>query len=65
MTHPAWIAARRVSVSEDPRHAPHYNFPTDIAFGADDTTYILCRTEGVALIRIWPLDDIARGRRIT
>ena len=35
------------------------NFPTDIAFGADDTTYILCRTEGVALIRIWPLDDMA------
>jgi DNA-binding beta-propeller fold protein YncE len=35
------------------------NFPTDIAFGKDDTAYILCRTEGVALIRIWPLDDMA------
>ena len=35
------------------------NFPTDIAFGKDDTTYILSRSEGVALIRIWPLDDMA------
>lgn len=34
------------------------NFPTDIAFGKDDTAYILCRTEGVALIRIWPLEDM-------
>ena len=35
------------------------NFPADIAFGKDNTTYILSRTEGVAFIRIWPLDDMA------
>ncbi len=36
------------------------NFPTDIAFGKNDTSYILCRSEGVALIRIWPLEDMAQ-----
>ena len=35
------------------------NFPTDIAFGKDGTTYILSRTEGVALIRVWPFEDMA------
>ena len=34
------------------------NFPADIAFGKNDTTYVLCRSEGVALIRIWPLEDM-------
>ena len=31
------------------------NFPTDIAFAKNDTTYILCRSEGAAVIRIWHL----------
>ena len=34
------------------------NFPTDIAFGQNGKLYILTRSEGVALIRIWPLDDM-------
>ena len=33
------------------------NFPTDIAFG-EDTAYILCRSEGVTLIRVWPMEDM-------
>ncbi len=34
------------------------NFPTDIAFGKDDTVYVLCRSEGITLIRVWPLADM-------
>ena len=34
------------------------NFPTDIAFGNNDTAYILCRSEGITLIRVWPLEDM-------
>lgn len=34
------------------------NFPADIAFGKNDVAYVLCRSEGVALIRIWPLEDM-------
>lgn len=34
------------------------NFPADIAFGKNDMTYVLCRSEGVALVRIWPLEDM-------
>ncbi|PKB61855.1 MAG: hypothetical protein BZY79_01625 [SAR202 cluster bacterium Casp-Chloro-G4] len=34
------------------------NFPADIAFAKDDTALILCRSEGVAIIRIWPLEDM-------
>ena len=36
------------------------NFPVDIAFAKNDTTYVLLRSEGVALIRIWPLEDMAQ-----
>ena len=32
-------------------------FPVDVAFGKDKTVYILLRSEGAALIRIWSLDD--------
>ena len=34
------------------------NFPTDIAFGKDETVYILMRSEGTATIRIWSTDDM-------
>ena len=34
------------------------NFPADIAFAKDDTALVLCRSEGVAIIRIWPLEDM-------
>jgi DNA-binding beta-propeller fold protein YncE len=34
------------------------NFPTDVAFGKNGKLYILMRSEGVALIRIWSLDDM-------
>ena len=34
------------------------NFPVDIAFAKNDTTYILLRSDGVAVIRIWPLEDM-------
>ena len=34
------------------------NFPADIAFSKKDTAYVLCRSEGVAVIRIWPLEDM-------
>ena len=34
------------------------NFPTDIAFGNNDTAFILCRSEGITLIRVWPLEDM-------
>ncbi len=33
------------------------NFPADIAFGRDDVVYILLRSEGAALIRVWSIDD--------
>ena len=33
------------------------NFPVDVAFGRDDTVYILLRTEGAASIRVWSIDD--------
>ena len=33
------------------------NFPVDVAFGKDDTVYILLRTEGAAQIRVWSIDD--------
>ena len=34
------------------------NFPTDISFGEDKKLYILMRSEGVATIRIWSVDDM-------
>lgn len=34
------------------------NFPADIAFSKNDTAYVLCRSEGAALIRVWPLEDM-------
>ena len=34
------------------------NFPVDIAFAKNDTTYVLLRSDGAALIRIWPLEDM-------
>jgi DNA-binding beta-propeller fold protein YncE len=33
------------------------NFPVDVAFGKDDVIYILLRSEGASLIRVWSLDD--------
>ena len=33
------------------------NFPYDVAFGADETVYVLLRTAGVAEIRVWTFDD--------
>ncbi len=33
------------------------NFPVDVAFGKDDVVYILLRSEGASLIRVWSLDD--------
>ena len=33
------------------------NFPIDVAFGKDDAVYILLRSEGASLIRVWSLDD--------
>jgi len=33
------------------------NFPTDVAFGRDGTVYVLLRTEGASLIRVWSIDD--------
>ena len=36
------------------------NFPADIAFGPDDSTYVLLRAEGTANVRIWPLEDAER-----
>ena len=33
------------------------NFPTDVAFGRDGTVYVLLRSEGAALIRVWSIDD--------
>ncbi len=36
------------------------NFPIDMALGADKRIYILVRTEGAALIRVWSLDDAER-----
>ena len=33
------------------------NFPTDVAFGRDGTVFVLLRTEGAALIRVWSIDD--------
>ena len=33
------------------------NFPIDVAFGKDNTVYILLRSEGASLIRVWSLDD--------
>ena len=34
------------------------NYPTDVAFGKNGNIYVLLRSEGAALIRIWPLDDM-------
>ena len=36
------------------------NYPYDLAFGPDDKLYILCRTSGAALIRVWTFDDAER-----
>ena len=36
------------------------NFPADIAFAKNDTLYVLLRSDGVATIRIWPLEDMAQ-----
>ena len=33
------------------------NFPVDVAFGKDDVVYVLLRSEGASLIRVWSLDD--------
>ncbi len=33
------------------------NFPADVAFGRDGVVYVLLRSEGVALIRVWSIDD--------
>ena len=33
------------------------NFPADVAFGRDDTVFILLRSEGAAQIRVWSIDD--------
>jgi len=33
------------------------NFPADVAFGRDGTVYVLLRSNGVALIRVWSIDD--------
>ena len=33
------------------------SFPADIAFSGKGDAYILMRSEGVAVIRIWPLED--------
>ena len=33
------------------------NFPADVAFGRDDTVYVLLRTEGASLIRVWSIND--------
>jgi len=33
------------------------NYPVDVAFGRDGVVYILLRTEGAALIRVWSIDD--------
>ena len=34
------------------------NFPVDVAFGKDNMIYVLCRAEGQALIRVWPIEDM-------
>lgn len=34
------------------------NFPADVAFSDDDTVYVLCRSAGTAIIRIWPFEDM-------
>ena len=33
------------------------NFPIDLAFGKEDRLYILCRSEGTALIRKYSTED--------
>ena len=33
------------------------NFPIDVAFGRDGVVYVLLRSEGVAMIRVWSIDD--------
>jgi len=33
------------------------NFPIDVAFGKDNTVYVLLRSEGASVIRVWSLDD--------
>ena len=33
------------------------NYPVDVAFGREDTVYVLLRSNGVALIRVWSIDD--------
>ncbi len=33
------------------------NFPADVAFGEEKRVYVLLRSEGVALIRVWSFDD--------
>ena len=34
------------------------NFPADICFGENDKLYILMRSEGVASVRIWSIQDM-------
>jgi len=36
------------------------DYPYDLAFGPDDKLYVLCRTSGRALIRVWTFDDAER-----
>lgn len=36
------------------------NYPYDLAFGPDDKLYILCRSSGTAIIRVWSFDDAER-----
>ena len=33
------------------------NFPVDVAFGREGVVYVLLRSEGAALIRVWSIDD--------
>ncbi len=33
------------------------NFPTDVAFGRDGVIYVLLRSEGASMIRVWSIDD--------
>ena len=33
------------------------NFPADVAFGRDGIIYVLLRSEGVSMIRVWSIDD--------
>ena len=36
------------------------NYPNDVAVGDEDRVYILCRSDGAAVIRVWSFDDAPR-----